>query len=179
MISVALLLPLLLADTSPRESAYDGEISTAVADVEGIHYVPRSLVKAIIRVESDFNRRALSRKGAVGLMQVMPYTAPRVGLTEADLWHPAKNILAGTRLLAVLLRYYHCDLVSALVAYNSRPPKIFAPIAQNGETPGYVAAVLRFFEEYSTQSSGNHGARHESIGISQAKPDWLLIGVRP
>ncbi len=112
-------------------------------------------------------------------MQVMPYTAPRVGLTEPDLWDPAKNILAGTRLLAVLLRYYRGDLIGALVAYNSRPRKIFAPIPRNGETPRYVSAVLRFFEEHSTHPSGDKGAPPESVAVFQAKPDWLLVRVRP
>ncbi len=122
---------------------------------------------------------AAARAGAIGLMRVMPYTAPRVGLTEDDLWDPAKNILAGTRLLAVLLRYYRRDLISVLVAYNAHPRKMFAPIPRNGETPGYVAAVLRFFQAYSTQPSQSKIARPSSVGASRVNPDWLLVGIRP
>jgi soluble lytic murein transglycosylase-like protein len=167
-----------LTSAVPADS-FEAEIAAAVRDVERIYPVPTALIKAVIQQESSFNPKAISRAGAIGLMQVMPYTAPRVGLTEADLWDPAKNILAGTRLLAVLLRYYRGDLISVLVAYNSRPRKIFAPIPRNGETPGYVAAVLRFFDEYSAQQSGDKGAPPASRGVSQAKPDWLLLGVRP
>jgi len=167
-----------LVSAFPADS-FEAEIAAAVRDVEHVHPVSTALIKAVIQRESRFNPRAISKAGAIGLMQVMPYTAPRVGLTEADLWDPAKNILAGTRLLAVLLRYYRGDLISVLVAYNARPRKIFAPIPRNGETPGYVAAVLRFFEEYSTQLPGDKGARRAPAGVSQAKPDWLLVGVRP
>jgi soluble lytic murein transglycosylase-like protein len=157
---------------------FEAEIAAAVRDVEHVHPVPTALIKAVIQQESGFNPKAISKAGAVGLMQVMPYTAQRVGLTEADLSDPAKNILAGTRLLAVLLRYYRGDLISVLVAYNSRPRKIFAPIPRNGETPGYVAAVLRFFHAYSTQQSQTKTTRSSSVAASGVNPDWLLVGIR-
>jgi soluble lytic murein transglycosylase-like protein len=158
---------------------FEAEIAAAVRDVEHVHAVPPALIRAVIQQESSFNPKAISRAGAIGLMQVMPYTAPRVGLTEADLWHPAKNILAGTRLLAALLRYYRGDLISALVGYNARPRALFSPIPRNGETPAYVVAVLRFFDEYSPGSSRATGARLRSPAASRRKPDWLLVGVRP
>lgn len=169
---LSLLVSALLADS------FEPEIAAAVRDVEHVHHVPTALIKAVIQQESGFNPKAISRAGAIGLMQVMPYTAPRVGLTEADLWDPAKNILAGARLLAVLLRYYRGDLISALVAYNSRPRRIFAPIPRNGETPGYLAAVLRFFKEYSTESSLTKTAP-EFARVSEATPVRPLVGVRP
>jgi soluble lytic murein transglycosylase-like protein len=166
MTALATLLHLLLL-AAPSQSTYDAEIALAVLDVERIHYVPPALVTAIIRCESDFNPLAFSRAGAIGLMQLMPRTAARVGLMAQDLWDPAKNILAGTRFLAILLRYYRGDLISALVAYNARPRELFAPIPRNGETPRYVAAVLQAFDEYSdhdvrggrTPSRPGHGQR--------------------
>jgi soluble lytic murein transglycosylase-like protein len=167
-----------LISAVPADS-FAAEIAAAVRDVERVYPVPTALIKAVIQQESGFNPRAISRSGAIGLMQVMPYTAPRVGLTETDLWDPAQNILAGTRLLAVLLRYYRGDLISVLVAYNSRPRKIFAPIPRNSETPGYVAAVLRFFHAYSTEPSQSKMARPNSVPASRVRPDWLLVGVRP
>ncbi|MFL5379818.1 MAG: lytic transglycosylase domain-containing protein [Myxococcales bacterium] len=96
----------------------------------------------MISVESGFRPRAVSRAGAKGLMQLMPYTARRVGIREADLFDPRQNVLGGVRLFAVLLRYYQGDVVSALVAYNARPRRIFAPVPRNGETPAYVWKVL-------------------------------------
>ncbi len=148
MTALATLLH-LLALAAPSASTYDVEIAAAVLDVESIHYVPPALVKAIIRCESDFNPRAFSAAGAIGLMQVMPSNAWRVGLTPNQLLNPAKNILAGTRLLAVLLRYYSGDLISALAGYNARPGRLFAPLPRNGETPRYVRAVLQHFMQYS------------------------------
>ncbi|SRR6266849_4279540 len=148
MTAPATILHLLLLAAS-SQSTYDAEIALAVLDVERIHYVPPALVKSIIQCESAFNPRVVSTAGAIGLMQVMPFTAARVGLTAADLSDPAKNILAGTRLVAVLLRYYNGDLISALVAYNARPRRLFAPIPRNGETPRYVSAVLHYFGYFS------------------------------
>ncbi len=162
--------------SAPPAASFEAEIAAAVRDVEHVHPVPTALIRAVIQRESRFNPGAISKAGAIGLMQVMPYTAPRVGLTEADLWDPAKNILAGTRLLAVLLRYYRGDLISVLVAYNARPRKIFAPIPQNSETPGYVAAVLRFFQAYSTQPSPSKIAGRSSVAAYRVNPDWLLVG---
>jgi soluble lytic murein transglycosylase-like protein len=75
-------------------------------------------------------------------MQVMPFNARRLGLTPAQLWTPTMNILAGTRLLAVLLRHYQGDVISTLVAYNAVPRRPRAPVPQNGETPKYVGSVL-------------------------------------
>ena len=138
-----------LIQVVPPDQAYDVAISLAIADVAAIHPIPMALVKGIIRRESNFNPKARSKTGAIGLMQVMPFTAERVGLTEEDLWIPEKNILGGVRLLAVLLKYYQGDVISALTAYNARPRKLFAPVPRNGETPEYIAAVLGFYQEYN------------------------------
>lgn len=123
-----------------------------MADVRHVFEVPPNLVRAIIRVESNFNPKAKSKAGAIGLMQVMPFNAPKVGPTKGELWDPAKNILAGVRLLAVLLKHYDGDVISALVGYNARPRKLGAPIPRNGETPRYVQRVLRFYKEYRGSS---------------------------
>ena len=169
------LLPFLVS--AAPAGRFDAEIAAAVRDVEHVHSVPSALIRAVIQQESGFNPQAISRAGAIGLMQVMPYMAPRVGVTEADLWDPAKNILAGTRLLAVLLRYYRGDVISALVGYNARPRALLASIPRNGETPGYVVAVLGFFHAYSSQAFHNNIVRTKWVAL--ASPDWLLIGVRP
>jgi soluble lytic murein transglycosylase-like protein len=126
----------------PGSDAYDPEIRIAVASVASIWPVPHSFVKAVIHRESGFRPRAVSPAGAVGLMQVMPINARRLGVTSAELWTPAMNILAGTRLLAVLLRHYRGDVISTLVAYNAGPRQPLAPVSENGETPKYVGIVL-------------------------------------
>ena len=145
-----LTVALLVASPAPaRDALYDREIAAAIQDVEEVHHVPTALVKAVIAQESSWNPRAVSRAGAVGLMQLLPATAAKVGVSREELFDPAKNILAGVRLLAVLLRHYRGDVISALTAYNARPRELFAPIPQNGETPGYVRAVLAYYARYA------------------------------
>jgi soluble lytic murein transglycosylase-like protein len=121
---------------------FEAEIDAAVAETAAVYPVPKALVIAVISVESDFRPRAVSRAGAKGLMQLMPNTALRVGISERELFEAAQNIRGGVRLLSVLLRHYDGDLISALVAYNARPRKLFAPVPRNNETPTYVWRVL-------------------------------------
>lgn len=141
---------LLAAGPAPVPSAlYNHGIAAAIEDVRDLHPVPAALVKAVITQESSWNPRAVSRAGALGLMQLLPTTAAKVGVAREELFDPAKNILAGVRLLAVLLRHYKGDVISALTAYNARPRQLFAPIPQNGETPGYVRAVLANYARFA------------------------------
>ncbi len=121
---------------------FEAEIDSALSETAGIYTVPKALVAAVISVESGFRPRAVSRAGAKGLMQLMPQTAARVGIAEAELFDPSRNLLGGVRLLAVLLRHYDGDVIAALVAYNARPRGLFAPVPRNGETPAYVFRVL-------------------------------------
>ena len=131
-----------------RNRTFDAAIASAVADVASVWPLPSSLVKAVIRQESAFQPTAVSSAGAIGLMQVLPSNAKRLGLAPEALFNPADNILAGARLLAVLLKHYGGDVISALVAYNARPRRPLAPLPDNGETPVYVQAVLRFWTGY-------------------------------
>ncbi|RKG71034.1 lytic transglycosylase domain-containing protein [Corallococcus terminator] len=148
----SLLLFLLLASAPASDfsapTPFEAEIQAAVVAVRGTFAVPPELIKAVIRQESAFNPRALSAVGAIGLMQIMPFNAARLGFTVEELWKPARNILAGARLLAVLLRHYEGDLISTLVAYNARPRPQGAALPDNGETPAYVAAVLKNLASY-------------------------------
>jgi soluble lytic murein transglycosylase-like protein len=137
----------LLAARAPVP--FEAEIDAALAETAAIYPVPKALVLAVISVESGFRPRAVSRAGARGLMQLMPYTARRVGVAERHLFDPAQNVLGGVRLLAVLLRHYDGDVISALVAYNARPRRLLAPLPRNGETPMYVWRILARVRELS------------------------------
>jgi soluble lytic murein transglycosylase-like protein len=147
-VTIVLALAALLAagPTVP----FEREIDAALAETAEIYPVPKALVVAVISVESGFRPHAVSRAGAKGLMQLMPYTARRVGIAERQLFNPALNILGGVRLLAVLLRHYDGDVISTLVAYNARPRELYAPLPGNGETPGYVYRVLFTARAYSS-----------------------------
>lgn len=152
-------LALLLAISPPVPAApYEADIVAAVADVAAVYVVPPELVRAIIRQESNFNPRARSSAGAIGLMQVMPFNAARVGVTVKQLSQPRTNILAGVRLLAVLLKYYGGDIISALVGYNARPRTPLAKLPRNGETPLYVRRVLAFYREYRAAGATDGGS---------------------
>jgi len=129
--------------SAAHDSRFDREIDAAIASTVHVYPVPRALVLAIIRSESDFNPRAVSRAGAIGLMQIMPATARKVGIDPVELFDPGLNVLAGMRLLAVLLRHYQGNVISTLVAYNAGPRPGSARIPRNGETPRYVRRVLR------------------------------------
>jgi soluble lytic murein transglycosylase-like protein len=151
--SGAIALAVLLSATSAVP--FEAEIDAALVETAGTYPVPKALVIAVISVESGFRPRAVSRAGAKGLMQLMPYTARRVCIAESELFNPRRNILGGVRLLAILLRHYEGDIISALVAYNAQPRRAFAPVPQNGETPSYVWKVLAALRR-SASGSGAH-----------------------
>ena len=143
-----LLLLLTAAAPASPESRYELHVDAALAATREVYPVPKALVFAVMRQESAFDPKAVSKVGARGLMQLMPYNAEKVGMDPKDLFDPPKNILAGVRLLAALLRYYKGDVISALVAYNSHPRDLFSPVPQNGETPEYCIRVLAFYQQY-------------------------------
>jgi len=111
-----------------------------------------ALIKAVIKAESNFNHRAVSRVGAQGLMQLMPKTAS--DLKVEDSFHPEKNIEGGARYLRYLLNTYKGDLTLALAAYNAGE-KAVAKYNYNvppyRETQNYVKRVYSFYKSYSNQ----------------------------
>ncbi len=114
------------------------------------HDVDVALVKAVIRTESYFNPNATSRVGASGLMQLMPQTARRYGVT--DLYSPRQNLDAGVRHLKYLLQRYSHQLHLALAAYNAGEEAVerYGGIPPYPETRDYVKKVLKFHELYSS-----------------------------
>jgi len=110
------------------------------------HQLPTQLIRAIIQAESAGKRRAVSPKGAQGLMQLMPATAKRFGVT--DPFDPAQNIEAGTRYMAWLLDKFDNDLKLALAGYNAGENAVVRygnTIPPYPETRNYVKRVLRFY----------------------------------
>ncbi len=104
--------------------------------------VDPALVEAIIAIESDFNPRAISPKGAIGLMQLMPQTASRYGVS--DPFDPQENLTGGIRYLRDLLRRFGGDLPQALAAYNAGETAVsmYRGLPPYGETREYVQKVL-------------------------------------
>ena len=112
-----------------------------------------ALIKAVIHAESAFNPRAVSPKGALGLMQLMPGTARMMGVPNAFV--PEHNIEGGARYLAQLIKR-HGRVDHALAAYNAGdvPVQRYNGIPPYAETRNYVRRVLQLKKQYSTSSNG-------------------------
>ena len=131
---------------TPREPVADyGTYSKEIAEAAALYAVPERLIRAVIRAESGFDPRAVSPRGACGLMQLMPETAAILGVR--DLFNPRQNIQAGARHLRAMMERFRNDLPMALAAYNAgeRPVASYRGIPPYPETREYVARVLRYY----------------------------------
>ncbi|MGV1100907.1 transglycosylase SLT domain-containing protein [Thiovibrio sp. JS02] len=117
-----------------------------------IYAVDPLLIKAVIKAESNFDCRAVSRKGAKGLMQLMPETA--ADLNVCDPFDPQANILGGTSYLRQLLERFDGDLRLTLAAYNAGPTRVETTmqIPRIPETQQYVAKVLKHYRKMAEAS---------------------------
>ncbi len=113
--------------------------------------VDYSLVKAVIKAESNFNHKAVSPKGAQGLMQLMPKTAST--LQVKDSFEPESNIEGGVKYLKYLMNVYNGHLHLALAAYNAGEKAVarYGGIPPYAETKGYVKRVLALYKQYSAE----------------------------
>ncbi len=112
--------------------------------------IPNALVHAVIRAESAYDPKAISKAGAVGMMQLMPATAERYGVKNSK--DPEANIAGGTRYLRDLLKMFDNDKELALAAYNAGEgavAKYGNEIPPYKETQHYVKKVLKYYKEYS------------------------------
>jgi hypothetical protein len=109
------------------------------------YHLDPDLVNSVIRAESGFNPKAVSPKGAMGLMQLEPQTAAQLGVS--DPFDPSANVDGGTRYLRELLVRYNFDLIKALAAYNAGPQRVeqYHGVPPYNETQAYVARVVRDF----------------------------------
>jgi soluble lytic murein transglycosylase-like protein len=130
-----------------RKGNFDPIISSASRNFS----VDPDLVRAVIQAESNFNPQAVSPKGAMGLMQLMPATAREMAVT--DPFDPEENIQGGVRYLSELLRLLNHKLPLALAAYNAGPTKVLArnEIPPIEETRDYVQRVLRNYKNFKYQ----------------------------
>lgn len=114
-----------------------------IYDAARRHQVNPALVAALVRAESAYDSKAVSHKGAQGLMQLMPATARRFGLSAGEAFVPARNIEAGTRYLAWLLQRFEGDVARALAAYNAGEGTVdrYGGIPPYRETRTYVKRI--------------------------------------
>ncbi len=123
---------------------YDNLIQQAATQF----HVEPSLIKAVIKAESEFEKTAVSKKGAQGLMQLMPRTALEMDVD--DPFHPEQNILGGTRYLSKLLERYKDNKRLALAAYNAGPEMVetYYGVPPFPETKNYVNKVLFYYKQF-------------------------------
>ena len=124
-----------------------------VAQAARTYQLDEALLHAVISTESGYEPRAISPKGAIGLMQVMPATGKRFGVTNLN--DPALNIEAGARYLRVLLRQFDNDLQLVLAAYNAGENAVLRHgrrIPPYRETRQYVPRVLALYKKFQAKS---------------------------
>jgi len=112
--------------------------------------LPPALIKAIIQAESNGERLAVSPKGAQGMMQLMPFTAKRLNVT--DPFDPIENIEGGVRYIKELLGTFGGNLVNAVAAYNAGPEAVkkYGGIPPYNETRLYVKRVMNYYQRYQS-----------------------------
>ncbi|MFM2415280.1 MAG: hypothetical protein RL385_3 [Pseudomonadota bacterium] len=130
-------------------TAYDAHF----ADAAKAYELPVALLHAVAHTESAFNPEAVSGDGAMGLMQLMPFTAKKMGVSDA--FDPRQNILGGARYLRILANRWKGDLVRTIASYNAGPGAVerYQGIPPYAETQRYVQRVLARFRQYAGRSS--------------------------
>jgi soluble lytic murein transglycosylase-like protein len=143
---------LYISDGSMDYQAYFDRYDRIIRQAARKHGVDSSLIKAVIRAESDFDKHAVSSKGAQGLMQLMPETAKE--LEVEDSFDPKENIHAGVRYLKRQLKNFQNDVTLALAAYNAGENAVRRyghRIPPYKETRTFVDRVLRYWDEFNLQ----------------------------
>jgi soluble lytic murein transglycosylase-like protein len=129
---------------------YIRDYDEAIAKASRKFRVESSLIKAVIRAESAFDKQAVSHKGAQGLMQLMPQTA--YDMEVGDPFDAEENILGGTRYLSLMLDRFQNNVHLALAAYNAGPERVeeHRGIPPFPETRAFVERVLRYYSQYGS-----------------------------
>jgi hypothetical protein len=129
-----------------RYTRFDEHIRQAAA----LYQIPEQLVRAVIKVESDYDPRAVSYAGARGLMQLMPETAERMQVKDIN--DPRENIFGGVRYLRVLANMFNGDLELTVAGYNAGEQAVMnhGGIPPFAQTRDYVVKVTKFYRRYRT-----------------------------
>ncbi len=125
-----------------------------IIQVSSRHQIDPALVKAIIMAESGYNPKAISKKGAKGLMQLMPSTAQALGVE--DIFNPKQNISGGVRYFKQLVNRFDGDIKLALAAYNagSRNVRQYQGIPPFKSTQYYIEKVFKYYQLYKDKMPG-------------------------
>ena len=149
LIRSVLVTPQRLSPASEQDLQPSPEIVLAVNRIAAEHALPPALIHSVIKVESNYNPYAISSKGALGLMQLIPATARRFGVS--DVFNPVENIQGGAKYLKYLLGLYNGDYGRTLAAYNAGEEAVarYGGVPPFPETQNYVILVRKRFEQRS------------------------------
>jgi soluble lytic murein transglycosylase-like protein len=152
--------------------ATTADIDSAIEQAAARHNVDPNLVRAVVKVESNFNPNAVSRKGAMGLMQLMPATARQLNVKNP--FDPEQNVDAGVRHLKRLLESYGGDVKLTLAAYNAGAGAVArsAGVPRYAETQNYVRRITNLYYGGSVFESG---ASHEPVTVQRDARGVLYI----
>jgi len=154
--------PTASAKKSPRTKSPNGSrqkdparysrYNNMIGEAARLYQLPESFIRAVMRVESDFNPTVVSRAGAMGLMQLMPRTARSMGVS--DPFDARQNINGGARYLRILANRFKGDLVLTVAAYNAGEGAVekYNGIPPYKETQRYVRRVLKHYYAYRAES---------------------------
>jgi len=142
----------IVVTVKPGALAQNAQFGQFIQSAATRFHVDADLISSVIAIESNFNPKAVSRKNARGLMQLIPGTANRLGVR--NVFDPAENIDAGTRYLGELLHRYDNDLILALAAYNAGPERVqkYGRVPPFPETMSYVKKVKHTYDQQKLPS---------------------------
>jgi soluble lytic murein transglycosylase-like protein len=148
------------------------DVDSAIAEAAARHNVDPNLVRAVVKVESNFNPNAVSRKGAMGLMQLMPSTAKQLKVKNP--FDPEQNMDAGVRHLKQLLESYGGDVRLTLAAYNAGAGAVArsSGVPHYAETQNYVRRITNL---YYGASSFNAGVSRDPVRVQRDARGVLYI----
>ena len=146
-------------DSAVPLSGPDEDYSSYVSRAASKYAIEPELIHAVIKTESNGNERAVSRKGAIGLMQLMPSTA--MDMEVSDPFNPEENIEGGAKYLRYLLERFKGDLTLALAAYNAGPTTVekYGSIPPISETRQYVKKVFSLYNGRKNYTVSDHAKR--------------------
>ena len=163
----------IMAANSHGATTTSFDIDGAIEEAAARHNVDPNLVRAVVKVESNFNPNAISRKGAMGLMQLMPSTARQLKVNNP--FDPAQNVDAGVRHLKQLLDNYGGDVKLTLAAYNAGAGAVArsSGVPHFAETQNYVRRITNLY--YNGVTFAPNEAVHEPLRVQRDARGVLYI----
>ncbi|HKD82705.1 MAG TPA: lytic transglycosylase domain-containing protein [Candidatus Angelobacter sp.] len=178
--ATALAKPAALNSVTPSARITNNvDLDQLVREASSRNRLDPDFVSSVIKAESDFKVRAVSKKGAQGLMQLMPGTAAQLGVT--DPFDPRANVEAGTAHLSALLDQYHDDPIKALAAYNAGAHRVkqYNGVPPYAETRAYICRIVRDFNAKKRAQKKGVAAPNTKVAAKPASAPAKTVNSKP